>query len=57
MSDDLKHYIKRFKRVYDNAREAKRTQFTFDGHPVLVAYAKYYLEYLEGLQERREQHG
>ena len=39
--------LERLKRAYKQAQEQGHTQFTFDAAPVLVAYAKYLIEYLE----------
>ena len=40
--------FKRFKRAYEKARDAGLELFDFDGSPVLVSYAKYVVEYMEG---------
>lgn len=37
----------RFKQAYVAALQAKRYSFMFDGQEVLVAYAKYVVEYAE----------
>lgn len=37
----------RFKQAYLSAVQAKRYSFRFDGQEVLVAYAKYVIEYAE----------
>lgn len=39
--------LARFKREYEMARDAGRTEFIFDGQPVLVAFAKYVVQYAE----------
>ena len=40
--------LKRFKRDYAAAVRLNVTEFTFDGNLLLVAYARYLIEYLEG---------
>lgn len=42
----------RFKREYEAAVAEKKEQFVHDGQPVLVAYAKYAIEYAESLLGR-----
>lgn len=37
-----------FKRLYNQAVIDKKEQFLFEGHEVLVSYAKYMIEYLDG---------
>jgi len=44
---DAKKFL-RLKAAYRKACDAGETQFTFDGHELLVAYAKYLIQYLEG---------
>ena len=39
--------LARLKRAYNKACEAKLDSFVFEGHELLVAYAKYLIEYLE----------
>ena len=39
--------FKKFRKLYDEAVEAKKEQFEFEGEPVLVKWAKYVIEYLE----------
>lgn len=39
--------LKLFKREYQRAIASGETSFTFKGREVLVAYAKYMIEYLE----------
>lgn len=52
MSDSSKEFVvtaevyKRLKARYKQAVDAGETAFTFDGHELLTAYAKYLLEYL-----------
>jgi hypothetical protein len=41
--------IARFREIYQTAVEAKAETFRFEGHEVLTDYAKYMLEYLDGL--------
>jgi len=48
--------LKRFKKHYEKAVLNKRTRFSFDGQPVLVAFAKYYIEYLETVVQKRREH-
>jgi DNA/RNA-binding domain of Phe-tRNA-synthetase-like protein len=45
-SFDKEKYDK-LEKQYNEAVEKKETQFTFEDKPVLVAYAKYLLEYLK----------
>jgi hypothetical protein len=40
--------LAKLKRYYNRALKYKRDQFTFEGSELLVAYAKYLIEYLEG---------
>lgn len=42
-----KESLAALKREYNKAVKASETQFTFNGQPVLVAFAKYLIEYLE----------
>jgi hypothetical protein len=39
--------LAQLKCAYHNAVEMKVEQFTFEGHELLVAYAKFLIEYLE----------
>lgn len=39
--------IKAFRKLYDEAVKDGKEMFIFEGHDVLVSYAKYVLEYLE----------
>lgn len=41
------------RRAYDTAVKAKHETFTFEGSELLVAYAKYLLEYLDGEFRRK----
>lgn len=41
--------LERFKKAYDAARKAGDTQFEFDGNVFVTDYAKYLIEYLEGV--------
>lgn len=41
-----KESAKEFRAAYHQARDAGEDQFTFQGHDVLVSYAKYLCEYL-----------
>jgi hypothetical protein len=45
---DREKYDK-LEKQYNEAVEKKETQFNFEGQPILVAYAKYLLEYLKPL--------
>jgi len=53
MNDQTKHIFftrksfERFRAEYQLARDAQQDSFMFEGHEVLVAYAKYMIEYLE----------
>ena len=42
-----KRDIKRFKRKYKKAMEAKEEAFVFNGKDFLTGYAKYVIEYLD----------
>jgi hypothetical protein len=37
----------KFKKMYNQALKAEKTSFVFEGQEVLVAYAKYLIEYLD----------
>ncbi len=39
--------LKQLKKQYDKAIEDKQEVFTFQGHELLVSYAKYLIEYAE----------
>ena len=39
--------LKIFKELYDKAIEDKQDVFEYDGHQILVGYAKYLLEFME----------
>ena len=41
--------LERLKLVYQEAIEAKRESFWFEGKEYLVAYARYLIEYLESV--------
>lgn len=43
-----KNDLKQLKRAYNSAIKAKEEKFNFKGQDVLVSYAKYLIEYLEG---------
>jgi hypothetical protein len=36
-----------FKKAYEEAKQKKLSVFMFEGHEVLVTFAKYVIEYLE----------
>lgn len=40
------------KKAYEQAVKDKKEQFNFNSHPLLVSYAKYVIEYLEGLKTK-----
>jgi hypothetical protein len=40
--------VKKLRRYYDRAVRAGDDEFVFEGNQLLVGYAKYLLEYLEG---------
>jgi len=42
-----KQELSRLKRYYRRAIRQGKTKFTFQGHVLLVAFAKYYIEYIE----------
>ncbi len=44
-----KERFARFKRMYHKTLREKRSTFIFDGIEVLVDYAKYVIEYVEGV--------
>lgn len=39
--------LERLKKAYKAARESGASEFTFEGVPLLVDYARYLIEYLE----------
>ena len=39
--------IKKLKKAYDSAILTQNIEFEFEGHTLLIGYAKYLLEYLE----------
>lgn len=39
--------LRLYKEAYEMAREAGKDQFVFGGHPWLVSYAKFMIEYQE----------
>jgi hypothetical protein len=41
--------LEALKKRYQEAVESKAENFTFDGHLILTDYAKYMIEYLEGV--------
>jgi hypothetical protein len=47
-----KEEFKEFKKLYNKAVKEEKTQFTFKDQPVLVAYAKYVIEYLNTLKKK-----
>lgn len=46
--------LERLKTAYRSAVDAGETQFTFDGHELVVSYAKYLIEYVEGQLKRKK---
>jgi len=40
---------KKLKKAYSKAVAEKKTQFTYEGNELLVAYAKYLLQYMESV--------
>ena len=46
--------LERLKTAYRRAVDAGETQFTFDGHELVVSYAKYLIEYVEGQLKRKK---
>ena len=38
----------RFKKAYSTATKMELSEFTYNGHHFVTAYAKYLIEYLEG---------
>jgi len=43
-----KEKLKMLKKDYQSAVDNNAESFVFDGHELLVSYAKYMIEYLEG---------
>jgi hypothetical protein len=41
--------LKRFKKAYQRATQDGREVFEFEGHEFIPGYAKYLIEYLEGV--------
>jgi hypothetical protein len=41
--------IGKFKMLYDLARQQKKETFMFEGSEVLVDYAKYVIQYFDGI--------
>ena len=41
--------FEKFKKVYAKAIEDGKTKFVFEGKDILVTYAKYMIEYLDGI--------
>lgn len=41
--------LKRLKQACDDAAQAGADQFKFDGYDFIVSYARYLIEYLEGV--------
>lgn len=39
--------INKLKKAYDKALLSQKVEFEFEGHTLLIGYAKYLLEYLE----------
>lgn len=39
--------LAQLKKVYDQAVLAGKDRFDFEGHPLLVSYAKYVIQYLD----------
>lgn len=48
--------VARFKEHYLLAVKYHQTEFVFDGQRVLTAYAKYYIEYLDGVLKKRKEY-
>lgn len=46
----VKSDLPRLKKLYNKALESGVEYFVFDGHELLVNYAKYLIEYLETLK-------
>jgi len=49
------HKLAQFKVARDNAIKAGKDVFSFEGHEVLVSYAKYLIEYLDAYFKRTYQ--
>jgi hypothetical protein len=46
--DFTRDKVELLRKQYDQAVRKGEQEFTFEGHPPLVAYAKHLLDYLEG---------
>ena len=46
---NVEQVLNKFRKVYDKAVKERKTQFVYEGQDVLVSYAKYYIQYLEGV--------
>ena len=47
MTGITKDNFKNFKKMYEDAVENKLEMFDFEGSPILTAYGKYVVEYVE----------
>lgn len=47
--------LKAFKKEYEKARRDSKEQFGFEGGVFVTTYAKYVIEYLEGIWGKNEQ--
>lgn len=47
--------LEQFRKACNEAIFDGKPEFTFEGHPFLVAYAKYLIEYLEGMLPKDNQ--
>ena len=53
----FKKAVSEYRKLYERAKAEGLEQFIYQGQDVLVAFAKYHLEYLEGLiKEGRRPH-
>lgn len=50
--NSFKKAVSSYKEKYNQAVKAGQDQFIFQGQDVLTAFAKYHLEYLEGLVKK-----
>ena len=50
----MRELLEKLKKAQVEAVERGQRQFVFEGQDVLVAYAKYLIEYLEGVLKPRE---
>ena len=48
MDQAVVNKIAEYRDLYETAVKYNQTEFTLDGQPVLVSFAKYNLEHLEG---------